>query len=466
MNFHECILVYNPVSGHGHLDSWAGIFVHLLLKQGFRVLCLTPNPDAVKSVLAMNGSAAEEGLHFLEWTDPAPVDTSTARRFLAVSTGIHYGIHEIARVGIQNPIILGRNPTRRRELSKKLFSCLCPFSDMFLGRLSLFLARYAERLQKRKVREEEGFLCPREMAGRVNNALKNAPYPPQFMLNMYMDMYKIGQSHWEHLDAFLPDWGGIRFCPSMIQDGIGPREGYWQLETLRGVCFLEEKRCREYEAVFPEKHIGFLPDITSSSLPESDNQDVSAIKVRAGNRKVVFMGGSLSVRKGLCHYFDLVRLADPSRWFFVLAGRIYREGLDSRALASLNAIMASPPENLLVHEGYFPDEREFNSVIAASDFIYAVYLDFPHSSNMLGKAAHFKKPILVSNRFLMGERVREYNLGAAVPEGSAEACLAALENLVKDPISEDNFVRYLNDFNTSTLAKALRDFVLGCLNKI
>ena len=32
-----CILVYNPLAGHGHLDSWNALFVSLLLAGGYRV---------------------------------------------------------------------------------------------------------------------------------------------------------------------------------------------------------------------------------------------------------------------------------------------------------------------------------------------------------------------------------------------------------------------------------------------
>jgi hypothetical protein len=48
--------------------------------------------------------------------------------------------------------------------------------------------------------------------------------------------------------------------------------------------------------------------------------------------------------------------------------------------------------------------------------IFAVYKDFPHSSNLLSKAAFFKKPIMVSSKYYMGSEVDEYQLGFSVSE--------------------------------------------------
>ncbi len=45
-----------------------------------------------------------------------------------------------------------------------------------------------------------------------------------------------------------------------------------------------------------------------------------------------------------------------------------------------------------------------------TDHVVAVY------SNILTKAALLSKPIIVSDRFLMGQRVNTYNIGIAVPE--------------------------------------------------
>ena len=71
-----------------------------------------------------------------------------------------------------------------------------------------------------------------------------------------------------------------------------------------------------------------------------------------------------------------------------------------------------------------------NSIYAASDVVVAAYRAFPNSSNALTKAAVFERPIVVSDGYLMAERVRKFGLGEVIPEGDAEALVAALQRML------------------------------------
>ena len=61
------------------------------------------------------------------------------------------------------------------------------------------------------------------------------------------------------------------------------------------------------------------------------------------------------------------------------------------------------------------------------------YVNFPHISNMLSKAAIFEKPIVVSEGHLIAARVREYRLGEVVPQGDDQAVLRAIRAITDDP---------------------------------
>jgi UDP:flavonoid glycosyltransferase YjiC (YdhE family) len=95
-----------------------------------------------------------------------------------------------------------------------------------------------------------------------------------------------------------------------------------------------------------------------------------------------------------------------------------------------------------------------------------VYKDFRNSSNMPGKAAAFGKPILVSDKYLMGERVRHYGLGAAVPEDNPEAILAAIESVIQSPPLQENFATYKAMHNEEVMGRALERFFTACLQDI
>jgi hypothetical protein len=122
---------------------------------------------------------------------------------------------------------------------------------------------------------------------------------------------------------------------------------------------------------------------------------------------------------------------------------------------ALRSFVAAPPENCLVHPAYIEDERELNSIIAAADILYAVYDDFRPSSNTLTKAAMFNKPVMVSDRYLMGERVRRYRTGATVASGTTEEIIAALETLRRTDRSEFGFAAYREDHSVEALKKQL-----------
>ena len=62
-----CVLIYNPISAHGHLDSWNALFIGLLLERGYRILALTPDRKALKSRLCQRKLADHPMLHILDW---------------------------------------------------------------------------------------------------------------------------------------------------------------------------------------------------------------------------------------------------------------------------------------------------------------------------------------------------------------------------------------------------------------
>jgi hypothetical protein len=94
----------------------------------------------------------------------------------------------------------------------------------------------------------------------------------------------------------------------------------------------------------------------------------------------------------------------------------------------------------------------------AADILFAAYKNFRISSNMPGKAAHFSKPILVSDEFLMGYRVRLYGIGLAVPQDNVRAMLAALEQLAVDPVPPENFAAYRADFSEQAASDSLENY--------
>ena len=389
-----CIIIYNPISGHGHLDSWNALFVSFLLQKGWRVIALTPDVDALRARLAGKGLASLPSLQIIPWDD-------------------------LQRTFVQK--VLGR--------VKRLFT---------------------QQKPSNQEDPEANYLKPLEFAQRVNKARKQTKWQPEVVFNMYMDLYRTDVKHWQAFEeAFELPWSGIRFVPR--QD---PTEAYYQSLSLFGMCFLDENISEQYGVSLPHKTFEYLPDITESALPLQPSDIAQTIKGRAAGRKIVFLGGTIGGGKNLARWYELIQRADPEKWFFLQIGEVHENSLSPDDIVARQRVMGDMPENLLIHPEYLPDEKKFNEIIQLSDVLFAVYRHFKISSNMLGKAAAFDRPILVAKDYLMGQRVTAYGIGRAVPEDDVVQMQAALEMLVSEGHSEQmrqGFQAYRLDFSIDAL---------------
>lgn len=461
------VLVFNPISGHGHLDSWNAMFIALLLQKGWEVLALTPDAQALLSRLAQRGLAEAPGLHVLDYASSSQNMGWSARRVRQAF------LSRLRRAWARWNTFGDRYYYRRPGSEampgapdywrKRLFQLAVPFPY----RATYFIYARSRRLFRRPecpdaVHDPEaGFLDPAEFAMRVSGAIRSAPYKPDLVFNMYMDMYRSCPSSWNRFAVVGKwPWAGIRFVPSVL-----PKEGYYGLSSLKGMCFLDEDVCRIYRKANPERAFGYLPDITETALPAQPGALAEEIRQRAAGRRIVFLGGSIGGQKNLARWFDVIALADPSKWFFVQIGEVHRATLTAEDLAALDQNVSYPPENLIIKAEYLPDERAFNDIIRTSDVIYAVYRDFRISSNMLGKAAAFEKPILVADNYLMGERVRDYGIGRVAPQEDAARIHCALLSLEESAPPASAFERYRDDFGPKALAASLGHFIEQCIGR-
>lgn len=452
----SCVLIYNPISGHGHLDSWNALFVGLLLERGFRVLALTPDRTALETRLAQRKLAGHPKLYVLDWNSTLSRPRLKLRIRRIWQWWLVYG-HNYASKRPETRITPAMSVHTRAK--KRVFQILVPPLFLLSRALrSVFRQMCGARRLSDGLQDpsELHFLEPLEMAQRINAALKKSPWRPDCMFNMYLDMYKTGVKSWQEFAAVchLP-WGGIRFVPS----DAPPREGYYTLSSLRGMCFLDASACQDYSAAISDKYFQYLPDVTNTELPEAPCALAEEILCRAAGRKIVFLGGSIGGQKNIARWCELIALADPQQWFFVQVGEIHANTFSSEDSIAFERLVAAPPENLLLHTEYLSDEREFNAVIKAADVLFSVYRNFRISSNMPGKAAHFDKPILVSDGFLIGERVRYFGIGLAVPEDDAPAMLSALERLVAEPVQREKFLVYRTHFSEQATGDSLENFL-------
>ena len=456
-----CILIYNPISGHGHLDSWNAMFVSLMLENGWRVLALTPDAPALMSRLAQKRTFDSTHLEVLDWNAlTSRFNKQAALALLGQAWqrwNIFGGRYFYRRPGSETlPSMPFLTYWRTRLLQKTV---------PFLFRASHFIyARYRRRNEARTTTDsnidpEIDYLDPPEFALRINAAIRKSKWKPIMVFNMYMDMYKTSEDAWNRFHALNRlHWAGIRFVPTEA-----PREGYYALLSLKGMCFLDEDICHTYQNRFPNKCFGYLPDITETALPDQPGELAREIRQLAAGRKVVFLGGSIGGQKNLARWYELITMADSRKWYFVQIGELHRGTLTTEDTAALEKVMSCLPENFLVKTEYLHDERAFNDIIRTVDVIFAVYRNFRISSNMLNKAAAFEKPILVADNYLMAERVRSYGIGKVAPQDDTALIYRALMSIDEVATLKDNFARYRKDFGIAALEINLARFIERCI---
>ncbi len=213
----------------------------------------------------------------------------------------------------------------------------------------------------------------------------------------------------------------------------------------------------------------FFPDFTDESAPDDDFVLIEELRARARGRKIACALGSMSKRKGILTLLEVAEAAEVADescgdepWFFLFAGELVEHHFSAQELGRLRELSDRPPDNCCCYFRRIPGEPSFNALIAASDVVFAAYRNFRHSSNILTKAALFNKPVIVSRGYLMEERVRQFNLGVAVAQDSAEECAGALR-LLYDPrrFGEPKFDDYMQRHSLASfraeLAELLRE---------
>jgi hypothetical protein len=429
------VVLYNPISNEGHLDSWHVLFIKLLSRAGQAVIALSPDPASLIKNLRAQGLDQTEALVVMG-------TESTRQNSLSVTASLSFARAAWLRWQALNDKALYQRIWYRtpvKALDRLLNTAHSLYRQTRKHRVHSFIPSATT-------------LDAKQFCEQVNQVLRHYPGQVNAVLNMYIDAYSTDQSTWANFALWQDTpWFGLCISPSPL-----PTAGYYSVSSYRGTCFLDEAVCAAYQQQMPERVFEYLPDIADTNLPGQVTPLAKQILERAANRKIVFMGGSIGKQKNLARWFELIALANPKDWFFVQIGRLNHNNLlpeDQQALAS---IVKHPPENLWIQPEYLADERQFNEIIALSNVIFAVYRDFARSSNMLSKAAYFEKPLLVAAGLLMGKRVEQYQIGLTVDQDSALSMYQGLLALDSIENIKDNFGLYRQDFNEAAMQAKLQ----------
>lgn len=152
------------------------------------------------------------------------------------------------------------------------------------------------------------------------------------------------------------------------------------------------------------------------------------------HRRVLLLFGALTARKGIDHVLDAIPQLSPNlheQLAIVMVGEAsanYQEHLETKIA---NLLQRYPIQ--IVRHYAFVAEEEVSAYFQNADLVLATYQRHVGMSGILIQAAAVQKPVLSSDYGLMGELVKQYQLGLAVDTTQPEAIAAGIEQFLHSP---------------------------------
>lgn len=218
------------------------------------------------------------------------------------------------------------------------------------------------------------------------------------------------------------------------------RDNSFNSKYCLGIALDNENIIKKFQKRFPNKLIKFLPEYTENIQVAQNSQLVEQIKNQAQNRAIIGLFGALSDRKGIQTLLktSLEAFRKKLPYYFIFVGQADL----SQATKELIEV-CKKNNNCFFHFERLNDEAEFAAVINQSNIMFAAYTQFPNSGSMLLKAAYLKKLSIVSEGYLMEDRIKRFETGLAIPEGNIQFCLKVInyllqsKNLNGEPLKAD-----------------------------
>lgn len=295
------------------------------------------------------------------------------------------------------------------------------------------------------------------------------------LIFMHIDafQYEVGRSAVRHLGVKL---SGLLFLPfrKYYEDGStikakfrrewrGWRKGWqirWMLRNplLERIFFLNDKQgVKEYNQRFGGR-FEYLPD--PIEVGQITTVPVEELKKKYGiseNKKVFLIYGHLSSRKNVPNILAALKRINTkqSQRICILICGEPEKGYESTLYTSINEAEKRYPEvNIIKHFRFF-GPSETNEVFKISDVVLVPYINFFSSSNILGLAAKYSKPLIASNLGVMEGLVNQYKLGVTVSPHRPEAIAKAMTAYLNQILVTIDGKHYLEDHSAEVFCQKL-----------
>ncbi len=155
-------------------------------------------------------------------------------------------------------------------------------------------------------------------------------------------------------------------------------------------------------------------------------------KIAPDKRLLVQVGG-VQKRKNILTIIDAINALSPEQQAstcFLIAGYCEDKAFEQ---SILERIANSAVQ--IIFDNTFIDNDLFESAIQQADLVFTVYQDFYWSSGIVGNVAKHGTALLASSEGVMGDIIRQYNLGLTVSPNDVEAMSQQIAHFLQQPIA-------------------------------
>jgi len=333
------------------------------------------------------------------------------------------------------------------------------------------------------------YMAPSQIAFFDNQptVLKRAAVEFKYMRHLGQQ-YQAKRLFFMHIDAFQLELGkaqywhtgvkiaGILFLPfrKQYEDGTTPLA--WLKRALRGqrkhgqvawmlanpelehIFFLNDQEgVAQYNQRFGER-FAYLPDPIDQNL--TIDQPVEALKLAYGvppARTVFLIYGHLSARKNMPNIMAALGQLPAhqrAKTCALICGEP-EKGYENTLHAAIEAAKQQCPEVVFVTHYRFFDPVATNEVFKLTNVVLVPYIDFFSSSNILGLAAKYHKPLIASKLGVMGRLVKQYQLGQTVNPASKTEIGQAIEAHLANTAPTIDGTAYLKAHTTAVFCQKI-----------
>ena len=266
------------------------------------------------------------------------------------------------------------------------------------------------------------------------------------------------------LDLIFPyHWTGLMVHPTWLfnkdKRGIKQVRRVFDSKYSLPLYMLNEDMCEEAKRLTGKQFISF-PDFADVRLRDECLCD-DCIRIRGEKergKRIVALLGIMDKRKGIFNLLDCARKTSHDDILYLLVGDSFSGESSKEVDYFQRMIREEGLSNVLFIRRRIRGEGEFNTLVNLSDLVFMLYDNFPYSSNIMTKAAYFNKPVIVSDKGLLGRRVREYATGIAVDDNDHISIFRQMMHLLDglDGDAEPRFEEYARLHSQERLREVLR----------